>query len=71
MCVERWQRARSAGTFNQASDELDHYYSESLAQRVNKWAAADLAEFGYKPWKPGMGIATRLGTLEVTTTGRL
>lgn len=43
----------SFGTFQNASERLEDYYDEDLAQRVNEWAAPDLAEFGYRPWRPG------------------
>ena len=48
------------GTFNQASDVLENYYTEDLAQRVNMWARADLYEFGYLLWRRGMEMSTLL-----------
>ena len=55
------------GTFIQASDVLEHYYTEDLAQRVNMWARADLDEFGYVPWRRGMEMSTLLAPLPTRT----
>ena len=43
-------------SFNSASEQLEEFYDESLARRVNEWAAADLQEFGYEPWMPSAKV---------------
>ena len=40
----------SFGTFNQASEQLDAFYNNDLAQHVNSWAADDCESLA--PWQP-------------------
>lgn len=48
----------SFGSFNQATERLEDFYNDDLAQRVNTWAAPDLRAFGYRPWRPGQPVAS-------------
>ena len=50
------QARASFASFNHATERLEDYYDDELAQRVNDWAAADLRELGYLPWRPGQGL---------------
>ena len=47
----------SFGTFNLASERLEDYYDDQIAQLVNAWAKPDLDYFGYLPWRPGRVLA--------------
>ena len=40
------------------SENLEKWYDDKLAERVNVWARADYLRFGYLPWRPGQRIAT-------------
>ena len=35
------------------SSNLEYWYDEKLANRVNAWAKEDYDRFGYLPWRPG------------------
>ena len=42
-------------TFNDARSQLEQYYNAETADQLNHWAASDIREFGYLPWRPGYG----------------
>jgi len=61
----------SFASFNNATARLEDYYDAELAQRVNEWAADDLNEFGYEPWRPGGPLAPRNTMSRARTSRRL
>jgi len=60
-CDSRCSATNAAhASFRDANSQLNDYYTRELAELVNGWARADLVQFGYKPWVPGMSLVDTL-----------